>query len=73
MTEAQYHKQLIEAEKRFNKKYDEEIETINDLIGDAYTELEKAMMVYLKSDVLGDSMDYNEFKAYIISEIKEML
>jgi len=73
MTEAQYHKQLIEAEKRFNKKYDEEIETINELIGDAYTELEKAMMVYLKSDVLGDSMDYNEFKAYIISEIKEML
>ena len=73
MTESQYYKQLDEAEKHFNKKYDEEMETINELIGDAYTELEKAMMVYLKSDVLGESMDYNEFKAYIIQQIKDLL
>ena len=73
MTEAQYYKQLEEAEKYFNKKYEEEMETINELIGDAYTELEKAMMVYLKSDVLGESIDYNEFKAYLVSQIKDLL
>lgn len=73
MTESQYYKQLDEAENHFNKKYDEEMETINELIGDAYTELEKAMMVYLKSDVLGESMDYNEFKAYMVQQIKDLL
>ena len=73
MTEMQYHKQLEEAEKHFNKKYGEEMEHINSLLNDAYVELEKAMSVYLRSDVLGDSMDYNEFKAYIVSEIKDML
>ena len=73
MTEAQYHKQLEDAEKNFNKKYGEEMEHISSLIDDAYVELEKAMSVYLRSDVLCDSMDYNEFKAYIVSEIKDYL
>jgi len=73
MTTSQYHRELEKAEKRFNKKYDEEMETINELIGDAYTELEKAMIVYLKSDVLGESMDYNELKAYLWQQIKDLL
>ena len=73
MTEFEFHRQIMKNEEYNASKHDEEMEYIDSLIDDAYEYLEKAMSVYLKSDVLGYEMNYTEFKNYVLSKIKDLV